>query len=250
MLGSLAVGLGGVSASGWFPALAADLASRPQRTRHCVLLWMSGGPTQTDTFDMKPNHANGGEFKEIETKAAGLRFSEHLPKLAAMADQLAVLRGLNTKEGDHGRGTYLMRTGHVPMGPVQYPGIGSTLANQLGSGEATLPNYVSIGPYRAFNQDAFRPGISRSATEPVDRGRVGYSGQPNSRIAARDFQNSKSRPSIAARRSANPECTSDWKCGRACRPTFWRPIEACRQDAQHGLCRRCRTHEQPRFQSL
>ncbi len=159
LLGSLAVGLGGVSASGWFPALAADLASRPQRPRHCVLLWMSGGPTQTDTFDMKPQHANGGEFQEIETKASGLRFSEHLPKLAAMSDRLAVLRGLNTKEGDHGRGTYLMRTGHVPMGPVQYPGIGSTLANQLGSGEATLPNYVSIGPYRAFNQDAFGPGF-------------------------------------------------------------------------------------------
>jgi hypothetical protein len=159
LLSSLAVGLGGVSASGWFPALAADLASQAKRTRHCVLLWMSGGPTQTDTFDMKPNHANGGEFKEIETQASGLRFSEHLPRLAAMSDRLAVLRGLSTKEGDHGRGTYLMRTGHVPMGPVQYPGIGSTLANQLGIGDATLPNYVSIGPYRAFNQDAFGPGF-------------------------------------------------------------------------------------------
>ncbi|HEY2253695.1 MAG TPA: DUF1501 domain-containing protein [Planctomycetaceae bacterium] len=159
LLGSLAVGLGGVSASGWFPALAADLAGQAGRTRHCVLLWMSGGPTQTDTFDMKPNHANGGEFKEIETKASGLRFSEHLPRLAAMSDRLAVLRGLSTKEGDHGRGTYLMRTGHVPMGPVQYPSIGSTLANQLGQPDAKLPNYISIGPYRAFNQDAFGPGF-------------------------------------------------------------------------------------------
>ncbi|HUQ70742.1 MAG TPA: DUF1501 domain-containing protein, partial [Planctomycetaceae bacterium] len=61
LLRSLAVGLGGASVSGWFPALAAQLAASPQRTRHCILLWMSGGPTQTDTFDMKPNHANGGE---------------------------------------------------------------------------------------------------------------------------------------------------------------------------------------------
>jgi hypothetical protein len=89
----------------------------------------------------------------------GLRFSEHLPKLAELADKLAVLRGLNTKEGDHGRGTYLMRTGHKPMGPVQHPSIGASLANQLGDPKLALPNYISIGPYRAFNQDAFGAGF-------------------------------------------------------------------------------------------
>ena len=57
------------------------VAHDPRRTRHCILLWMTGGPTQTDTFDMKPGHANGGEFKEVATKAPGLKFSEHLPKL-------------------------------------------------------------------------------------------------------------------------------------------------------------------------
>jgi hypothetical protein len=159
LLTSMAVGLGGASVSGWFPAFANELAASPQRTRHCILLWMSGGPTQTDTFDMKPGHANGGEFKEIQTKATGLRFSEHLPKLAAMSDKLAVVRGLSTKEGDHGRGTYLMRTGHLPMGPVQYPSIGSSLANQLGQSGLTLPSYVSVGAYRAFNQEAFSPGF-------------------------------------------------------------------------------------------
>jgi hypothetical protein len=139
--------------------LAARAAEDPQRRRQCILLWMSGGPSQTDTFDMKPGHENGGEFREIQTAAPGLRFSEHLPKLAAMADKLAVLRGLNTKEGDHGRGTYLMRTGHKPLGPVQHPSIGASLANQLGDPTLTLPNYISIGPYRAFNQDAFGAGF-------------------------------------------------------------------------------------------
>ncbi len=158
-LSSLAVGMGGVSASGWFPALANELASNKNRKRHCILLWMSGGPTQTDTFDMKPNHENGGEFSEIQTAAPGLRFSEHFPKLAKYGDELAVIRGLSTKEGDHGRGTYLMRTGHVPMGPMQYPSIGSSLAKHLGEFDSTLPNYVSVGSYRAFNQDAFGPGF-------------------------------------------------------------------------------------------
>ena len=159
LLNSLAAGVGGVSASGWFPSLANAIANDPKRKRHCILLWMSGGPSQTDTFDMKPNHKNGGEFAEVATKVPGLRFSEHLPKLAAMSDKLAVMRGLHTKEGDHGRGTYLMRTGHKPMGAVLYPTIGSSLSNQLSDHELALPGYVSVGAYRSFNQDAFGPGF-------------------------------------------------------------------------------------------
>jgi hypothetical protein len=121
---------------------------------------MSGGPSQTDTFDLKPGHANGGEFKQIETSAAGLRISEHLPKLAALGDRLAVLRGLSTKEGDHGRGTYLMRTGRKPLGPFRYPSIGSALAFQMEQkhGPVGLPGNISVGPFRAFNQEAFGAG--------------------------------------------------------------------------------------------
>ena len=159
LMKTLAAGIGGVSASGWFPAFADQVAADPTRKRHCILLWMSGGPTQTDTWDMKPDHENGGEFEEIQTASPGLRFSEHLPKLAKMSDKLAVLRGLNTNEGDHGRGTYLMRTGHTPMGPVRYPSIGASLASQLGSRDLALPGFVSIGPFRAFNQDAFGAGF-------------------------------------------------------------------------------------------
>ena len=96
------LGMLGMGASPYLPVLAAQ--SKQQR-RHCVLLWMSGGPTQTDTFDMKVGHANGGEFKEISTAAPGVKFSENFPQLAKHADQLAVVRSLSTKEGDHGRGT-------------------------------------------------------------------------------------------------------------------------------------------------
>src|SRR5437868_1045311 len=79
------LGLVGAIASGWFPLFAAEQqAAAKEKRRHCILLWMTGGPTQTDTFDMKPGHANGGQFKEVVTKAPGLRFSEHLPKLGEM----------------------------------------------------------------------------------------------------------------------------------------------------------------------
>jgi hypothetical protein len=149
----------GARASGWFPLLADELAADPKRRRHCILLWMTGGPTQTDTFDMKPGHANGGEFKEVATKVPGLLFSEHLPKLGEMADRLAVVRSLSTKEGDHGRGTYVVRTGQKPQGPIQYPAIGSSLSKELGRADDAVPHYVSISPYRTFNQAAFGPGF-------------------------------------------------------------------------------------------
>ena len=158
-LQAASLGLLGASASGWFPLLADELAADPRRRRHCILLWMTGGPTQTDTFDMKPGHANGGEFKEVATKAPGLRFSEHLPKLGEMADKLCVVRSLSTKEGDHGRGTYVVRTGQKPQGPVQYPAIGSSLSKALGREDDAVPHFVSISPYRAFNQAAFSPGF-------------------------------------------------------------------------------------------
>lgn len=175
-LGSLAASLAGVSASGWFPAFAQDqLATAKKNSRHVILLWMSGGPTQTDTWDMKPGHANGGEFQEIQTASTGLRFSEYLPKLAAMSDELAVLRGLSTQEGDHGRGTYLMRTGYVPSGPVRYPCIGSSIANQLGGPPDGLPGCVSIGAFRTFNEDAFSAGFLGPKMQPL---MVGASDMP------------------------------------------------------------------------
>src|SRR6201996_7856808 len=98
----------GASLSGWLGRLAAATTDDPRRRRACILLWMNGGPSQTDTFDLKPGHANGGEFKEVATSVPGLRFSEHLPKLGKFGDQLAVVRSLTTKEGDHGRGTHLV----------------------------------------------------------------------------------------------------------------------------------------------
>lgn len=157
-----ATGLFGATASGWLPALAAQAATAPdagKKRRHCILLWMSGGPSQTDTFDMKPGHENGGEFKEISTNAPGVRFSEHLPGLAKHADKLAIVRSLNTKEGDHERGSHLMRTGKPIGGPIRYPAIGAALAKQLAVEGDALPPYVSVAPYVALSRSSHGPGF-------------------------------------------------------------------------------------------
>src|SRR5690349_20182560 len=103
--------LGAGLASAWLPSLAASAATDPDRKRACIVLWMSGGPTQTDTFDPKPGHANGGPFKTIDTAAPGVRVAEHLPLVAAQMKHLAIVRSMSTREGDHGRATLHLRTG-------------------------------------------------------------------------------------------------------------------------------------------
>lgn len=170
LLRAAGLSLAGFSLSGWMPTLAQASAADPNRRRHCVLLWMPGGPSQTDTFDMKPDHENGGEFKEIATSVPGLRISEHLPKLAAQAENLAIIRSLSTAEGDHSRGTYLMHTGYRPGGPIRYPTIGSSLSKALSSDDAELPDFISISPYTAFNNAAFGPGFLGPRYAPLTVG--------------------------------------------------------------------------------
>lgn len=175
------LGLLGASASGWGPLLANHLAQAGTRKRHCILLWMPGGPSQLDTFDLKPGHANGGEFRPIDTNVPGVQISEHLPKLAQQAQHLAIVRGMTSKEGDHGRATYLVHTGYKPGGPVRYPAIGSALSKSLGDEAADVPNYVSIGAYEAFNRAAFSPGFlgpRYAALNVSAEGAVNYSDSP------------------------------------------------------------------------
>src|SRR5437868_10970859 len=81
LLNLAACGAFGVSMSGWLPALAEETATDKKRRRSCILLWMSGGPSQMDTFDLKPGHDNGGPYKAIDTSVPGIQISEHLPKL-------------------------------------------------------------------------------------------------------------------------------------------------------------------------
>ena len=114
-----AVGVLGTSMSGWFPAFAAEASKDPQRTRSCILLWMGGGPSTIDLFDLKPGHANGGPFKETSTAVPGLKVSEHLPKVAARMKHVALVRSMTSKEGDHGLATFVAHTGYPSRGPIR-----------------------------------------------------------------------------------------------------------------------------------
>jgi hypothetical protein len=154
-----AFGLGAMSLSSWLGSLAADAAEDPRRKRACILLWMAGGPSQTDTFDLKPGHANGGPFQEMATAAPGVKISEHLPRLAGQMNRLAVLRTLRTREGDHGRATAHLHTGYLPQGSIRFPSLGSLVSHELVDAEADLPGFVSVMPQGEFAQPAVAAGF-------------------------------------------------------------------------------------------
>ncbi len=154
-----AAGVVGYSLSGWLPRLAAQAGNNPRRHRSCILLWMNGGPSQMDTFDLKPGTDNGGPVREIPTSVPGIRISEHLPRVARQMNDLAIIRSMSSREADHGRATYQMRTGYLPGGPVQYPTLGSLFSKELERPGAELPNFVSIAPYPFFSPAAYAPGF-------------------------------------------------------------------------------------------
>jgi hypothetical protein len=147
---------------------------------------MSGGPSQIDTFDPKPGHANGGPLKPIETAIPGILMGEHLPKLAHQIKDLAIIRGMSTKEGDHSRATYNLRTGYLPQGPIRYPALGSLVAKELEDESAELPGFVSIGPTRAISPGAFGPGFLGPRYAPLVVGEQPIGGR--ARSGARAFR--------------------------------------------------------------
>ena len=150
----------------WPSRLAASMRAAGTGKR-LVVLWMPGGPSQMDTFDLKPGHANGGPFQELKTSIPGFQFSEHLPQLGGLAEHLSIVRGMQTKEGDHSRGTFLIRTGQRPGAPLRYPAFPAALAKELAADDPSIPGYVSILPNAFINPSAFGAGFLGTSREPL-----------------------------------------------------------------------------------
>jgi hypothetical protein len=140
------VGVLAPSLSGWMNVLAARAATENIKHKACILLWMDGGPTHKDTFDLKPGTTNAGEFKPIDTAVSGIQISEHLPKIGQVMKDGAIIRSMSTGEGAHGRAKYYLHTGYKEgVGGVVYPSIGSIISSELGNPESPMPNFVSVG---------------------------------------------------------------------------------------------------------
>ncbi len=153
----LQLGLGSLLGGGLVSALrsratAKESSGPPRQAKSCILIWMDGGPSHYETFDPKPAAPVEfrGEFKAVNTKVAGMQFAEHLTKLGAIGDQLAVVRSIRHDQGNHGAGNHYMMTGAPPRIPVgcgafvsYHPSLGSVTAAEVGA-PAGLPAYFSI----------------------------------------------------------------------------------------------------------
>src|SRR5262245_64685015 len=117
-LGGLAGGLAGLGWARPLPAFADELR---RQGRSCILLWMAGGPSQFETFDPKPGAETQGPTKAIATGVPGIHVAERWPKTAGVMGELAVIRSMTGREGNHGRATYLLHTGYPPSGGIIHP---------------------------------------------------------------------------------------------------------------------------------
>jgi len=143
---------GGLAHSLRLKSLAGDSSSPKMQAKSCILIWMDGGPTHYETFDPKPNAPSElkGEFKPIATRVPGGQFSEHMTRLAGMANDLAVVRSIRHDQGNHGAGNHYMMTGAPPRIPVGcgafvsfHPSLGSVTSAERGA-PAGLPAYFSM----------------------------------------------------------------------------------------------------------
>jgi uncharacterized protein (DUF1501 family) len=134
-----------LSGVGFVQSLRAAAPALKKKNKSLIILWMGGGPSTIDLWDLKPGSPNAGQFKPTKTSVSGIEICEHLPNVAKQMNHLAVIRSLETTEGDHNRGTQLMNTGRSPNPITQYPHIGSVAAQQLAPKDMALPAFVSVG---------------------------------------------------------------------------------------------------------
>ena len=110
-----------------------------------ILLWMQGGPSQFETFDPKPGTENGGPTEAIQTAVSGVRIAKGWEQTAKQLGDIALVRSMTNKEGEHQRATYQLHTGYIPTGTVRHPSLGCAIAKEISLPEHDLPAVVSVG---------------------------------------------------------------------------------------------------------
>ena len=133
------------SATTFIQGLRAAAPEMKKQGKSLIILWMGGGPSHMDLWDLKPGQPTGGEFKPIKTAADGVEISEVLPTVASQFKHLAIVRSLVTNEGSHERGTVLMNTGRQPNPVCSIPHVGAVAGSLLTAKDLALPGFIGIG---------------------------------------------------------------------------------------------------------
>tara|TARA_R110000824_G_scaffold128568_4_gene289545 strand:- start:51674 stop:52885 length:1212 start_codon:yes stop_codon:yes gene_type:complete len=129
---------------GLLQTLKANQKDLKKNGKSAILLWMGGGPSTMDIWDLKPDAPTGGPFKPIGT-SGDVQICEHMPLMAKQMHNMAIVRSMSTREADHMRGRYYMHTGYVPNPSIEHPSYGSVLSHQLRRDDIEIPQFVTIG---------------------------------------------------------------------------------------------------------
>ncbi|MEO2031637.1 MAG: DUF1501 domain-containing protein [Planctomycetaceae bacterium] len=146
------------------PGIDNAVAAAPTQgnAKRLIYLYMSGGMTHLDTFDLKPGHENQGSTTPISTSVAGIQISRFLPMLAVQFDQIAAVRSMHTQTGAHEAGEYIMRTSYQQIATTRHPSMGPWIQRLNGRQSRTLPDTVLISaparhPGPGFLDPTFSP---------------------------------------------------------------------------------------------
>ncbi len=164
----------GLGMSFTLPGLTTRAAERrgTERPRSLLTIWLSGGPSQLETWDPHPGSLIGGPTRAIDTSIKGVQIAEGFPLLAGQLHHLSVIRSLTSREGDHDRATYTVKTGFRPDPTVTHPGIGAIVAHAQPSTELELPPVVSLGQENSPWKGGFLGG-SFNALQVREPGQAG-----------------------------------------------------------------------------
>ncbi len=146
----------GVTLADWLrPGVRAAI---PSSARRAILLWLDGGPSHLDTFDLKPEAPQEvrGPFRPIATQTPGIQISEYLPLTAKRMNRLAIIRSMTSPLGEHNLGSHYLLTGYKPTPALHYPSYGSVLAEVRG-GKHALPPYIAIPEAVPSAQEGYLP---------------------------------------------------------------------------------------------
>lgn len=151
--------LGGLSLP-WLLRQRAQAATGEKSRKSVILVWLAGGPSHIDMYDLKPNAPVEfrGEFKPIATNVPGIQISEHLPLQARIMDKLAIVRSAHHTNAGHGMGAQWMLTGYQPTIEVNdniFPATGSVVAKMRGPNAPGLPAYVNLPRVLSLGKAAY-----------------------------------------------------------------------------------------------
>jgi uncharacterized protein (DUF1501 family) len=140
----------GAASLAWLTPLGTALARRAEKEKRpaksVIVLWLGGGPSQLETFDPKPGTDIAAGTKAIDTAVKGVQLAPGLEQLADQMQHVSLVRSLWSKEGDHERGTYTVKTGYRPDPTVTHPSLGAIVCHDLPGAGVDIPRHISIMP--------------------------------------------------------------------------------------------------------